>query len=469
MVNCEIDVRSLAAAPSNLRSSTRFVSRHLLTALSSVLLLTAAVTVRAADDDAGAPAEAAVNAEEAAAPAEPAGPNPMSSDPVERGHYLALAGNCATCHTVAGGETMAGGLPFKTPFGTLYSTNITPDPDTGIGNWTEEQFANAMRKGVRPDGQHLYPAFPYTAFTKLSDEDVSALYAYMKTVPAVNAPAPANELSFPASQRWAMGIWKMLFFTEGRFTADASKSEEWNRGAYLVDGLGHCSSCHSPRNFLGAEKTDAALTGGEYTDKVASGELRTWSAPNLTSASNGLGSWPLEDLTAYLHTGRNSFTETYGPMNEVIMNSTRHLREADVRAMATYLKDLPANPGNVGSPPSDEVKLAGSNLYDVHCGTCHLPSGMGADTTSLGADNDEGGARLAGNPVIQASNPASLINVILYGPQLPDPPLPKRWKPMEGFGEKLTDEEVAAIASFLRSNWDNKGGAVSASQVAKQR
>jgi len=466
MVNCEIDARSLLAAPSTLRSSVRFVSRHLLPAVSSVLLLTASMSVRAADDPNAAPAApadtASAEAEGAPAPVVPAGPNPKSSDPVERGHYLALAGNCATCHTVAGGETLAGGLPFKTPFGTLYSTNITPDAETGIGNWTEEQFADAMRKGVRPDGQHLYPAFPYTAFTKLTDEDVAALYAYLKTVPAVSAPAPANELSFPANQRWAMGIWKMMFFTEGRYAANSSKSEEWNRGAYLVDGLGHCSSCHSPRNFLGAEKTDAALTGGEYTDKVLTGELRAWSAPNLTSAPNGLGSWPLEDLTAYLHTGRNSFAETYGPMNEVIMNSTRHLTEADVRAMATYLKDVPANAGSLGSPPSEDVKLAGSNLYDVHCGTCHLPTG-------LGSDGEDGGARLAGNPVVQASNPASLINVILYGPQLPDPPLPKRWKAMEGFGDKLTDDEVAALASFLRSNWDNQGGAVTAEQVAKQR
>lgn len=462
MVNCEIDARSLVAAPSTLSSNARFVSRHLLTAVSSVLLLTAAVSVHAADEAAAAaPAEAA-NADAAAVPAAPAGPNPKSSDPVERGHYLALAGNCATCHTVAGGETLAGGLPFKTPFGTLYSTNITPDPDTGIGQWTEQQFADAMRKGVRPDGQHLYPAFPYTAFTKLSDEDVAALYAYLKTVPAVNAPAQANELSFPANQRWGMSIWKMLYFTEGRYAANSGKSEEWNRGAYLVEGLGHCSSCHSPRNFMGAEKTDAALTGGEYSDKVLTGELRTWSAPNLTSAPNGLGSWTVEDLASYLHTGRNSFTETFGPMNEVIMNSTRHMSEADVRAMATYLKDVPANPGTLGAAPSDDVKLAGSNLYDVHCGTCHLPTG-------LGGSNEEGGARLAGSPVVQASNPASLINVILYGPQLPDPPLPKRWKAMEGFGDKLTDEEVAALASFLRSNWDNQGGAVTADQVAKQR
>jgi mono/diheme cytochrome c family protein len=284
----------------------------------------------------------------------------------------------------------------------------------------------------------------------------------MKTVAPVNSPATENKLSFPFNQRWALAIWKALYFEEGRFAADTSKSADWNRGAYLVEGLGHCSSCHSPRNFMGAESSDMAMTGGEYSDKVPGGEVRPWSAPNLTAAKNGLDSWTVEDLTAYLHTGRNGFTETFGPMNEVIINSTRNLTEADVRAMATYLKSLPANAGEIGAPASAEVLQSGETLYNVHCGTCHLPTGLGSDA-------EDSGARLAGSPIVQASNPASLINNIIYGPKVPIPPLTKRWKEMPSFGEKLSDEEVADIASYLRSAWGNVGGAVSAEQVAKQR
>ena len=388
---------------------------------------------------------------------------PASSDSVvERGRYLATAGNCISCHTREGGQPFSGGLAFNTPFGTIYSTNITPNPETGIGSWSEQDFQHAVRDGVGPGGQHLYPAFPYTAFTKLSDADVAALFAYLKTLQPVSYEAPANGLGFPYNQRWTLGIWKMLFFDDGRFVADKSRSAQWNRGAYLVESLGHCSSCHSPRNFLGAERSDLAMTGGEYSDKVPGGDIRTWSAPNLTSAKNGLASWPVAELAAYLKTGRNAFVDTFGPMNEVIMNSTRHLGDDDVLAMATYLKSLPAKQGATGSAPSAEVMQTGSSLYDVNCGTCHLPTGLGGDA-------ENAGARLAGSPVVQASNPASLINIILHGPTLADPPLPKRWKAMEGFGDKLSDEEVAALASFVRNSWGNTGGAVSTDQVAKQR
>jgi mono/diheme cytochrome c family protein len=381
---------------------------------------------------------------------------------LERGRYLALAGNCASCHTAKGGESLAGGLAFQTAFGTVYSTNITPDKQTGIGDWTREQFVQSLRQGVRPNGDHLYPVFPYTAFTRIRDEDANALYAYLMSVPAVNAPALENEMKFPFSQRALLSVWKALFLEEGAYQPDSTKSDEWNRGAYLVEGLGHCSACHSPRNFLGAEKSSAKMIGGEYIDAVAGGEMRTWSTPNLTPAKSGLGSWSVEELAAYLKTGRNTHTETFGPMNEVIMNSTRHLHDADVRAMATYLNSLPPRENQSGSAASEETLQAGSTLYDVHCGTCHLPTG-------LGAQSEDSGARLAGSPVVQASNPAALINVILYAPQLPDPPLPKRWNRMEGFGEKLTDEEVAALASYLRSAWGNTGGEVTADQVAKQR
>lgn len=384
------------------------------------------------------------------------------NDIVDRGRYLARAGNCVSCHTSAGGQAFAGGLGFETPFGKLYSTNITPDPETGIGKWTVEEFGRALREGVRPDGEHLYPAFPYTAYTKINDADVLSLYAYLKIVKPVKSTPPANEMGFPFNRRWTLGVWKALFFDVARFESDPSQSVEWNRGAYLVEGLAHCSACHSPRNFLGAERSSAAMSGGEYYGKVATGETRPWAAPNLTNVSNGLALWSTEDLVAYLKDGRTSFTETHGPMNEVILNSTRHLSDPDLKAMVVYLKSLPGRRGGIGEPASAETLKEGATLYDLHCGTCHQPTG-------LGGASEDAGARLVGSPIVQASNPASLINVILYGPHLAKLPGTKRWKDMPDFEEKLADDEVAAIASYIRSAWGNVGGAVTAEHVSEQR
>ena len=384
------------------------------------------------------------------------------STQIERGKYLALAGNCASCHTTENGEFMAGGLPFETPFGKIYSTNITPDSGTGIGNWTGGQFLDSMRRGVRPNGEHLYPVFPYTAFTKITNEDVAALFAYLKSIPAIRQETKENEVSFPFNQRWLMSVWKMVYFDERVYETDKSKSAEWNRGAYLVNALAHCSACHSPRNLLGAENSDMAMTGGVFFDKVPSGSVRPWSSPNLTSAPSGLGLWVHEEVTAYLRTGRNSFVETFGPMNEVIMNSTRNLNDGDVNAMVVYLKSLPSKETDTGSTANNKVLGMGRTLYNLHCGTCHLPTGLG---------DEEVAPRLAGGSlVVQTSNPASLINVILDGPESPDPPLPAKWRnPMEDFRYLLDDEEIAALASYVRNSWGNTAGKVTAKQVAKQR
>ena len=381
---------------------------------------------------------------------------------VERGQYLALAGNCASCHTAGDSGFMAGGVAFETPFGRIYSTNITPDAITGIGNWTVQQFLASMRHGLRPDGEHLYPVFPYTAFTKVSDADIAALFAYLKSIPTIAQEAPQNELSFPFNQRSLMSVWKAMFFDAGTYEADDAESMQWNRGAYIVEALAHCGACHSPRNLLGAEHSAMSMTGGVYTDKVPNGTLRPWSAPNLTAAPSGLGLWPFEEVVAYLKTGRNSYVETFGPMNEVLLNSTRHLDDSDVRAMAVYLKSLPANEPDTRATAKNNVLGMGRTLYNLHCGTCHLPTGLG---------DEESAPRLGGGSlVVRASNPASLINVILDGPELPEPPLPtKRRKPMEDFRYLLTDEEVAALASYLRSAWGNTGGEVTAKQVAEQR
>lgn len=379
-----------------------------------------------------------------------------------RGEYLATAGNCISCHTAPGGEPMAGGLAFETPFGRVYSTNITPDAETGIGDWSEWDFLNSLRHGVRPDGEQLYPVFPYTAYTKLSDEDIAAMFAYLQSLPAVSSQIPENQLGFPFNQRALLKFWKVLFFDSGPFEPDAQKSEQWNRGAYLVEALAHCSACHTPRNGLGAEQTSLAFSGGEYLDRVSSGEFRPWSAPNLTSSDRGLGLWSQQDLEAYLKTARNDFIESYGPMNEVILNSTRHLSENDIAGMATYLKQLPAIRENSGPGVDPQIMGRGRTVYNLHCGTCHLPTGEG---------DPEMAPRLnAGSLVVQSDNPASMINAILYAPQLPEHGLPQIWRePMDEFQYLLDDEEVAAAATYIRNSWQNSAGLVTPEQVARQR
>lgn len=383
---------------------------------------------------------------------------------IENGMYLSKAGNCMSCHTRENGDPFAGGVAFETEFGTIYSTNITPDAETGIGAWTLEDFAKALREGERPDGEHLYPVFPYTSYTLTSDAEVAALFAYFQSLPPVRYQAPENDLGFPYSQRWTLGMWKSLYFDEGRFVPDPDRSSEWNRGAYLVNGPTHCGMCHTPRNFLGASDDDMAFTGGTYRDSI-DGRSLNWSATNLTSAHSGLGSWSEDDIVAYLQSGVNSRAGVFGPMNEVILDGTMHLQEQDLRAMAVYLKSVPANEQKSGSDPDEDTIAAGSLLYDIHCGTCHLPTGLGSEDT---------GPPLVGSPVTLAADPASLINITLYGPQLPKTAPSEEWharawKRMEPYGSLLDDEKAAALLSYIRSAWGNSSGEVSPDQVADQR
>jgi mono/diheme cytochrome c family protein len=382
---------------------------------------------------------------------------------IERGRYVATAGNCGTCHTVEGGAFMAGGLPFETPFGTIYSTNISPDSETGIGDWTAEEFLVSVRFGVRPDGTHLYPAFPYPSFTRISDEDIVALYAYFQSIPAIAEASPDNELAFPFNIRALMGIWKALFFEPGVYVEDPARSEEWNRGAYLVEGLTHCGACHTPRNRLGAEVAGEALRGGAYLDRVGGGAYQTWSAPDITSSNIGLSLWSYDELTDYLESGRNDFLDVTGPMIEVVVHSTRHLDESDIDAMATYLQSMPGEDRADAAAPNPSIMGRGRTVYNLHCGTCHLPTGLG--------DTEMGPKLNRGSLVVQSGNPASMINTILYGPKVPDfEDLPKRWRvPMGEFRYELDDDEVAAVATYIRNSWDNRAGLVTPDQVARQR
>jgi mono/diheme cytochrome c family protein len=373
------------------------------------------------------------------------------------GKYLAAAANCSSCHSKGDGPQFAGGVPFETALGTIYSSNITSDKATGIGNWTLPEFRRAMHEGIAADGRRLFPAFPYTAFTKISDQDVADIFAYLQTITPISNSPPGN--SFVFRQRFALRAWNALFFKAQRFRSDPAKSVEWNRGAYLVEALGHCSACHSPRNTLMAEVADSAYSGGTLQDAVDPRNSRKWSAVNLTSATTGLAAWSVEDLSQYLRTGVSRRAGAFGPMNEVIMNSLSKLSVEDVQAMAVYLKALPAKESD-GSAPTAEQMAEGKPIYEERCAKCHQNSGKGGPF---------GGPPLQRSAVVQDSHPASLINIILYGPQVPATLSFGGWESMQAYGQLLDDSQVAALGNFIRGSWGNHGTPLTTTQVAAQR
>lgn len=390
----------------------------------------------------------------------PAPPISSLEGSLEQGRYLAALGNCQTCHTTKGGKPFAGGVKFDTPFGVLYSTNITADRETGIGNWSFEDFYHAMKGGVRPDGTHLYPAFPYNSFAKLTDADIASLYLFVRTIDPAHAAAKPNEMRFPYNLRFGLRAWNKLFHDSSAYAPDRARSAEWNRGAYLVQSIGHCGECHTPRNSFGAERSDLALTGGVLNDEVRPGKYREWSAVNLTPAKSGLGGWSAASIAEYLQKGACERAVVHGPMTEVVMSSTRHLRDTDARAIASYLQGLPASSQDTGHRADQQQLTAGETAYTVHCGTCHLPTGLGDEVL---------GVTLAGNAIVQAADPSSFINVILYGPHLPPPPFVVDRTRMKSFGKRLSDEDIASLATYVRSSFGNQAGAVSVHQVAGQR
>ncbi|HTJ63136.1 MAG TPA: cytochrome c [Alphaproteobacteria bacterium] len=416
-----------------------------------------------------------------AAPAAAASSAP--EDPlVAKGKYLATIGDCISCHTRPGGEEFAGGLPLKTPFGTVYTPNLTQDKDTGIGGWTEEQLVRAMREGVDDDGDHLYPVFPFTAYTKVTDEDAKAIYAYLKTIKPVSYTPPKNQMSFPYSQRWLLTFWNKMFFKPGAYQPDPKQSAEWNRGAYLVQGLGHCGACHTPRGALGNEKEEMALTGAVYNDEILDSVheqeivkqdnmVREWSTANLTQSKGGIATWSAEEIAQYLKTGHTDYAGATGPMATVVANSTKYLTDEDAKAMGVYLKSLPAIDRPIDKAPTADQMQKGEIAFTVRCGDCHLPTGLGSPKTPE-ADPTKVSPPLVGNPIILAHDPQSLINIILYGAHekvLDD----KAWPKMPGFeldfGLGMDDEQVAALATYVRNSWGNKANAVDAKDVAKQR
>jgi len=383
--------------------------------------------------------------------------SPAVGDSISRGRYLAYVGNCATCHTVPGGAPFAGGVAFETPFGRIYSTNITPDRATGIGTWRAVDLRRAMHEGVAPNGDRLFPAFPYTSFTKVTEADVDAIHAYLRTVKPVRYTPPANAPLLRI--RWPLRIWNALSFEPGRHVPDAAQNAEWNRGAYLVQGLGHCSACHTPRNALMAEVSEREYAGGTLQDKVGPNKIRRWSAVNLTGAKYGLASWSVNDLAKYLGTGFSVRAGTFGPMNEVIVNSLKYLTPEDARAMAVYLKSLPAQESD-GPGVLPEQVSAGEPIYKQRCEKCHSSSGRGGMFS---------GPPLAGGAVTQSEDPASLLNILIYGPELPKGVSFGGWETMPAYGEILDDEQLAAVSNYIRGSWGNRARAVNPEDVAKQR
>ena len=381
--------------------------------------------------------------------------------PANKGEYLARAGDCVACHSVKGGRAFAGGLKMGTPMGAIYSTNITPDPETGIGNYSLQDFDRAVRSGVAKDGHHLYPAMPYPSYAKITDDDLKALYTFfMKDVPAVKQPNKQNEIPWYLSPRWPLALWNVVFAPKTGYAPRTDRDAQWNRGAYLIEGLAHCGACHTPRGFAIQEK---ALddSGAAY---LQGAELDAWSAPNLRGdLRTGLGSWSVEDLQAFLKTGHNDRGVAFGSMLDVVNNSTPYLTDDDTRAMAVFLKSLPATADQapfVYADATSQSQTPGAATYLGSCSACHGADGKGQPPFM---------PPLAGNPAILDSNPSSLINLVLNGAE----PLVVKGVPdayrMPQFRIQLTDGQTADVLSYVRGTWGNNAGAVTADQVKKLR
>jgi mono/diheme cytochrome c family protein len=375
-----------------------------------------------------------------------------------RGEYLARAADCAACHTVPGGQVFAGGVAFKLPFGTIYSSNITADKETGIGDWSDDDFVRALHAGVDKDGHPLYPAFPYTSYTALSRDDILAIKAYLFSLPAAHAPARANDLSFPFNQRWTLSLWNALFLKKERFQPEQGKSEAWNRGAYLATALGHCGECHTPRNVAFAMDDHHALAGAE---------LQGWKAYNITSdKEHGIGSWSEQELTDYFSKGHAAGRGTAsGPMGEVVEYSLQYLTPSDLAALVTYLRDVKPQQGGASMQPAPMLPVSpaaataslGEQLFVGACAGCHLDSGQGRQTDY---------AALTGLRSVRDPHATNLSQVILHGTALN---VGGQTIFMPSFGRAYSDAEIAALSNYVVGHFGGQRGTLSASDVAARR
>ncbi|MGJ7507194.1 c-type cytochrome [Variovorax sp. GT1P44] len=378
-------------------------------------------------------------------------PNPPvafnpTPDQIERGRYLALAGNCAGCHTARGGAPYAGGLGIETPFGTIFASNLTPDPNAGIGGWTSAHFWRALHNGRSKDGRLLYPAFPYPNFTRVTREDSDAIFAYLQSIPPSPTPNHPHDLRFPYDTQPALAVWRALSFTPGTFVPDPAQPAEWNRGAYLVDGLGHCIACHGTRNALGATQEKLGLSGGLIA-------VENWYAPSLTSKREaGVADWDPKDVAELLKNGRSSRGSVMGPMADVVFGSTQHLDDADLRAMGVYLKTLPntASAAPASTSPTSRrdprVMERGERIFDQRCAYCHGDQGQGAEGAY---------PPLAGNRAVLMDSAVNLIQIVRHGGFLPSTGGNPRPYGMPPFRYVLDDTDVAAVLTYVRGSWGN--------------
>jgi mono/diheme cytochrome c family protein len=383
-----------------------------------------------------------------------AAPN-ATTQVINRGEYLARAGDCVACHTTPGGKPFAGGRPMVTPFGALFVPNITPDDDTGIGKWTPDEFYRMMHTGVSKDGTLLYPAMPFASYTKVTRDDSDAIYAYLMSVPPVKQPNRPHELKFPFNNRDLLLGWRTLYFKEGTYVPDTQQSAEWNRGAYLVQGLGHCAMCHTAINALGGSSESKAFEGGMIPNQ-------NWYAPSLTSNREaGLGNWDIQEIADLLQVGVSHRGTTYGPMAEVVYNSLQYLTDVDARAMAVYLKALPQRDSE--APPTSQARLVnpavmelGRKVYTAQCAMCHGDEGKGHPPAF---------PPLAGNQSITMASPVNSIRMVLNGGYAPGTRKNPRPHGMPPFSHILNDNEVAAVVTYIRVAWENNGTPITAAQA----
>ncbi len=382
-----------------------------------------------------------------------------AGDALQRGEYLARAGNCRHCHTQRGGASYAGGRALETPFGTVYSSNLTPDSGTGIGLWSAQDFWQALHQGRSRDGHWLLPAFPYGNFTFVSRADSDALYAFLRSVPAVLQANRSHALAWPFNSQWALGLWRGLFFRAQEFLPDASRSADWNRGAYLVQGLGHCSACHAQRNALGASGDATALAGGMIA-------VQDWYAPSLAARPvNGAPQRETEETVQLLHSGISAHAAVSGPMADVVLHSTQYLEPSDLQAMVRYLKDLPSGPdANLpvrnAEKPDPGANPAGARLYREHCAQCHGDEGQGVALAY---------PALAGSAAVNLASPVNLVQIVLNGGFAPATGANPRPFGMPPFALSLSDHEIAAVLSFVRTAWGNRAAEVTPHDVDRLR
>jgi mono/diheme cytochrome c family protein len=387
--------------------------------------------------------------------ARPAGATNAETLLIQKGEYLARAGDCVACHTNPEGKEFAGARPMPTPFGALYSPNITPDEETGIGRWSSDDFYRMMHSGVSRDGSLLYPAMPFASYTKVTRADSDAIYAYLMSVPPVKQANRPHDLRFPFNKRELLVGWRTLYFKEGEFKPEPNQSAQWNRGAYLVEGLGHCTMCHTAVNALGGSSESKEFEGGMIPNQ-------NWYAPSLTSNREaGLGNWSLREISDLLQVGVAQRSTVYGPMAEVVYNSLQYLSDADAEAMAVYLKALPK--GDAEPPATSQARMVspeamelGRRLYEKQCAVCHGNEGKGQPPQY---------PPLAGNQSITMASPVNSIRMVLNGGYAPGTKKNPRPHGMPPFGHILNDDEAAAVVTYIRVAWGNSGTPVAPAQA----